>query len=211
MTECTSLLLSSQSIATRRIHIFSSCSALSTVTPALKTAIVGPSWAKKNYLPISNLSFMSEVMEQLVSKQLPGYLHENNLIPTCLWSIGYESEVDLLQAGSTGFSPWTPSFRLEHEYQQPSWMTRVDRKVAFNSVDREALWFLFLCWCLLAKIVELQHALTDLYTDNQSIKKAKPCALKTCLRSFRNAQSFQNQEHSSRLKMKQGHSLIHAI
>lgn len=214
MMECTRLLLSSQSmamyIATWRIHIFSSCSALSNCYICTENSRCWTGWAKKkNYLPISNLSFMSEVMEQLVSKQLPGYLHDNNLIPTCFWSIGYGSKVDLLQAGPTGFSPWTPIFRPKHKYQQPPWMAHVDRKVAFKSVDREALWLLLACLRLPARIVELQHAL---YTDTQSIKKkAKQCAFRTCIRSFQNAQSCQNQVHSSRLKLKQGHSLTHVI
>ena len=35
----------------------------------------------KNYRPVSNLTFMSKIVEKLVSGQLVGYLQSNNLMP----------------------------------------------------------------------------------------------------------------------------------
>lgn len=50
------------------------------VTPALKKASLDPD-TLKNYRPISNLSFMSKVIERLVAEQLTEHLDESNLMP----------------------------------------------------------------------------------------------------------------------------------
>ena len=50
------------------------------VTPALKKPGLDPS-DMKNYRPISNLSFMSKVVERIVVRQLSEYLAANSLLP----------------------------------------------------------------------------------------------------------------------------------
>jgi len=50
------------------------------VTPLLKKTSLD-SADLKNYRPVSNLSFVSKLVEKLVSEQLVGYLQSNNLMP----------------------------------------------------------------------------------------------------------------------------------
>ena len=59
------------------------------VMPALlKTALIRPAFKQgdkddlKNYRPVSNLAFLSKVIEKAVSKQLTAYLEENQLLPS---------------------------------------------------------------------------------------------------------------------------------
>jgi hypothetical protein len=50
------------------------------ITPLLKKADLDPC-ETKSYRPISNLSVLSKLLERLVSKQLVGYLRDNDLLP----------------------------------------------------------------------------------------------------------------------------------
>ena len=60
----------------------------SVVPPTFKSAVVKPLLKKprldpgllNNYQPVSNLPFFSKVLERVVSQQLSGYLHYNNLL-----------------------------------------------------------------------------------------------------------------------------------
>ena len=55
--------------------------------PTLKQALIRPLLKKpsldhqeyKNFRPISNLPFMSKVVEKVVAKQLADYINDNNL------------------------------------------------------------------------------------------------------------------------------------
>ena len=51
------------------------------VTPILKKADLDPD-NTKSYRPISNLSFVSKLIERLVSHRLTSYLSQHNLLPT---------------------------------------------------------------------------------------------------------------------------------
>ena len=50
------------------------------VTPVMKKANLDPDKVK-NYRPISNLSFLSKLIERLVFQQFTTYLDENKLMP----------------------------------------------------------------------------------------------------------------------------------
>ena len=50
------------------------------VTPLLKKAMLDTA-DMNNFQPVSNLTFMSKVVERAVSTQLNGYLTDNNLLP----------------------------------------------------------------------------------------------------------------------------------
>ena len=50
------------------------------ITPLLKKSSLDPA-ELKNYRPVSNLTFMSKIVEKLVSGQLVGYLQSNNMMP----------------------------------------------------------------------------------------------------------------------------------
>lgn len=55
---------------------------LALITPALKKPSLDPE-KLENYRPISNLSFVSKLLERVVLKQLMEFLHEHNLlVPT---------------------------------------------------------------------------------------------------------------------------------
>src|SRR5260221_1515146 len=51
------------------------------VTPVLKKSNLDP-FDISNYRPISNLSFLSKLLERVVSSQLLDYLNSNSLLPT---------------------------------------------------------------------------------------------------------------------------------
>ena len=68
------------------------------VTPLLKKPNLDKSDVK-NYRPISNLSFLSKLVERCVSVQLTNYLNQNNLIPAhqSAYRSGHSTETALLK------------------------------------------------------------------------------------------------------------------
>jgi len=60
--------------------IFPSSQQHTIVTPALKKPQLNPT-TPSNYRPISNLSFVSKLLERVMAKQLTAYLESNNLLP----------------------------------------------------------------------------------------------------------------------------------
>jgi len=60
--------------------IFPSSQQHAIVTPALKKLQLNPT-TPSNYRPISNLSFVSKLLERVMAKQLTAYLESNNLLP----------------------------------------------------------------------------------------------------------------------------------
>lgn len=71
------------------------------VTPILKKAGLDPD-DPKNYRPISNLTYMSKVIERLVSSQLSKYLHVNSLLPVVqsAYRSGHSTETAVLKVFS---------------------------------------------------------------------------------------------------------------
>ena len=51
------------------------------ITPRLKMADVDPCYTK-NYRPVSNLTYLSKIIEKLVCRQLVTYLEQHSLVPT---------------------------------------------------------------------------------------------------------------------------------
>ena len=62
------------------ISKFSTSFKLSIVTPILKKPSLDPS-SISNYLPISNLSFLSKILEKAIYLQISNFLLSNNLLP----------------------------------------------------------------------------------------------------------------------------------
>ena len=66
--------------ASTRTGSFPSDQKCAMVTPILKKISLDP-WDLSNYRPVSNLSFISKILERSVYTQLNGYLHAHNLLP----------------------------------------------------------------------------------------------------------------------------------
>ena len=85
------------------------------VIPALKKPHLDPS-VPSNYRPISNLSFISKLLEGVVTRQLTAHLESNNIIPAVqsAYRRNHSTETDLLKicndalwAADNGI--WSPS------------------------------------------------------------------------------------------------------
>ena len=63
------------------------------VTPRLKK-LKSDASVVKNYWPISNLSFMSKVVERLVCQQLVCFLEKHNLLPKCQLAYRYYHSIE---------------------------------------------------------------------------------------------------------------------
>ena len=102
------------------------------VTPALKKPGLDPS-DMKNYRPISNLSFMSKVVERIVVRQLSEYLAANSLLPKLQSGFRrhHSTESALLQVLSDLF---TATDRGE-----VSLLALLDVSAAFDTVDHSIL------------------------------------------------------------------------
>ena len=96
------------------------------VTPILKKYDLDPDDVR-NYRPISNLTFLSKVIERIVASQLTRYLQENKLLPDhqSAYRQGHSAETALLKISlrhpgcrrfSSGNAPWTarPERGLRH-------------------------------------------------------------------------------------------------
>ena len=102
------------------------------VVPLLKQSSLDGN-DKKNYRPVSNLSFISKVIERIVAKQLLFFLHSNNLMPQC--QSGYRRfhscETALLHVLSNLYSA--------SDAKQISLLALLDMSAAFDCVDHITL------------------------------------------------------------------------
>ena len=102
------------------------------VTPALKKPSLDPS-DMKNYRPISNLSFMSKVVERIVVRQLSEYFTANSLLPK--FQSGFRrhhsTESALLRVLSDIFSAM--------DRGEVSLLALLDVSAAFDTVDHSIL------------------------------------------------------------------------
>ena len=112
--------------------IFPSIFKRSIVLPLLKKPSLDPN-TLKNYRPVSNLSFLSKVIEKLVLSQLSDYLHSRNLYPSSqsAYRPGHSTETalvrvmsDLLRAMDDG---------------KLSILTLLDLSAAFDTIDHQIL------------------------------------------------------------------------
>ena len=102
------------------------------VRPLLKKSNLDPS-ELKNYRPVSNISFMSKVIERIVSKQIVAYLQANDLLP-CLQSAyrkHHSTETALLKVLSDTF--------LAADAGSVTLLGLLDLSAAFDTVDHYIL------------------------------------------------------------------------
>ena len=105
---------------------------LAIVTPILKKRDLDPDSAK-SYRPISNLTFISKLIERIVSRRLTSYLSEHNLLPTVqsAYRQNHSTETaslkivsDVLDAADTG---------------HVTLLALLDLSAAFDTVDHNIL------------------------------------------------------------------------
>ena len=102
------------------------------VTPGLKKANADPTDAK-NYRPISNLTFISKVVERLVCRQLVSFLEKNGLIPSLqsAYRRGHSTETAVLKILS--------DILLAADRGEVTLLGLLDLSAAFDTVDHEIL------------------------------------------------------------------------
>ena len=109
--------------------------------PSQKKALITPRIKKpgldrddvSNYRPISNLTFISKVMEKIVAKQLIAYLASNNLMPRLQsgFRSGHSTETAILRVLSDIYS--------SIDQGQVALLALLDVSAAFDTVDHDIL------------------------------------------------------------------------
>ena len=112
-----------------------------TVPSQFKQAIVTPILKKKNldnnhlknYRPISNLPFLSKVLERVVLNQLQNHLHSNNLVEThqAAYRKNHSTETALLYT--------TNNLLLQNDSHNISAVGLLDLSAAFDTLDHKIL------------------------------------------------------------------------
>ncbi len=115
-----------------RTATFPASMKIATVKPLLKKINLD-NCDIKNYRPVSNLTFISKLLERAVSKQIMDYLENNSLLPTCqsAYRVAHSTETALLKI----FSDLT----LAADSGQISLVACLDLSAAFDCVDHEIL------------------------------------------------------------------------
>ena len=108
----------------------SQCHAL--VTPRLKKANADPA-DPKNYRPISNLTFLSKVLERLVCQQLVAFLDQNKLLPSLqsAYRRGRSTETAVVKIIS--------DILLAADRGEVTLLGLLDLSAAFDTVDHDIL------------------------------------------------------------------------
>ena len=102
------------------------------VTPRIKKPRTDASEVK-NYRPISNLTFLSKVIERLVCKQLVTYLEANNLLPR------YQSAYRRHHSTETAVLKIISDALYAAEQGEVTILGLLDMSAAFDTVDHDIL------------------------------------------------------------------------
>ena len=102
------------------------------ITPLIKKSNLDATDVK-NYRPVSNLTFVSKVVERLVSERLVGFLQENNLMPVeqSAYRKHHSTETALLRVISDLLSSM--------DKQEVTLLGLLDLSAAFDCVDHNIL------------------------------------------------------------------------
>ena len=135
LKKCSSLLgpfLTELFNASLTTGIFPTSMKLSVVTPLLKKPTLDRSDCA-SFRPVSNLSFVSKLLEKIVSGQITIYLESNNLLPTCqsAYRACHSTETALLRV----FSDLVEA----SDKGNVSLLTLLDLSAAFDTVDHDIL------------------------------------------------------------------------
>lgn len=112
--------------------IFPSSQQHAIVTPALKKPQLNPT-VPNNYRPISNLSFVSKLLERVVAKQLTTYLESNDLLPAnqSAYRRGHSTETALLKICNDAF--------MAADKGMITLVVLLDYSAAFDTVDHSVM------------------------------------------------------------------------
>ena len=102
------------------------------ITPILKKADMDSADAK-SYRPISNLSVISKLLEQLIAKQLVNYLKDNSLLPD------FQSAYRPHHSTETTVLKVLADILLALDSGNLVILTLLDHSAAFDSVDHNTL------------------------------------------------------------------------
>lgn len=102
------------------------------VTPRLKKSGLDEADVK-NYRPISNLTFMSKIVERLVCRQLVTFLQKHNLLPT------HQSAYRRQHSTETAVLKIVSDLLLACDRGQVSLLALLDLSAAFDTVDHSIL------------------------------------------------------------------------
>ena len=111
------------------------------VPSSLKSAIVVPVLKKKNldvnecknYRPISNLPFISKLLERVIASQLSFYLNVNHLLPDC------QSAYRALFSTESALLKVTSDISMAADRGELTLLMMLDLSAAFDTVDHEIL------------------------------------------------------------------------
>ena len=111
------------------------------VPSSLKSAIVVPVLKKKNldindcknYRPISNLPFISKLLERVIASQLTLYLNDNHLLPDC------QSAYRTLFSTESALLKVTSDISMAADRGQLTLLMMLDLSAAFDTVDHEII------------------------------------------------------------------------
>ena len=112
--------------------ILPECEKLALITPILKKAGLDPD-SPASYRPVSNLTFVSKLVERIVCQQLNAYLCEHNLLPPLqsAFRVNHSTEIatlkiasDILDSADTG---------------HVTILALLDLSAAFDTVDHDIL------------------------------------------------------------------------
>jgi len=126
------------------IHVTKMCNASlreGMLPTSQRSAVVPPRLKKSgsdqadvcNYRPISNLTFMSKVVERLVCRQLVAYLEQNGLLPELqsAYRRGHSTETAVLKM--------VTDFLLAADRSEVTLLSLLDLSAAFDTVDHDIL------------------------------------------------------------------------
>ena len=118
------------------------------VTPLLKKSNLEES-ELNNYRPISNLSFISKVIERVVAKELKSHMEKNNLMPM------YQSGYRHLHSTETALLHVTSELFEAVDSQKVCLIAFLDLSAAFDCVDLDILFQrLFNTYCIQGTVAQ---------------------------------------------------------
>ena len=129
------------SVSSHVLHIINTSLQTGVFPDAFKTAVVKPLLKKpnldnnvlSNYRPISNLPFISKILEKIVSVQINSFLEENNILEE------FQSGFRRYHSTETALTKIISDLRLNSDGNKVSVLVLLDLSAAFDTIDHDIL------------------------------------------------------------------------